>query len=167
MPRFRVSIAGLLALVALAALWLASIRSATVWWTSISSTLTLGMLLTGVLGAIFLRGPDRAFWAGFALFGMVYLALVNWDWIGAQFGHDLTSGLSAMAEAVFPPEQNLNPSNPLASRQYYDRVRNREVMLGNFVQIGRLTLDLLFALAGGYVGRVMAFKAARRDEATP
>ena len=165
MPRFRVSIAGLLTLVAVVALWMASLRSASVWWTSIFSTLTLGILLTAVLGVFFLRGPDRAFWAGFALFGLVYLALVNWDWIGAQFGHDLTSGLSALANAVIPPVPALNPPNTQATQQHYELARNHQVMLGNFAQIGRLTLDLLFALVGGYVGRAMAFKTARQDGA--
>ena len=38
------------------------------------------------------RGGERAFCLGFSLFAAVYLVLVDWDWIGGQFGHDLTIG---------------------------------------------------------------------------
>ena len=48
------------------------------------------------------RGIDRAFWVGFALFGWTYLILVNWDWVGGQFGHDLTAGISEAAEWLLP-----------------------------------------------------------------
>ena len=44
-------------------------------------------------GAWMLRGEEQAACLGFALFGIVYLVLVNWGWVGAQFGHDLTAGL--------------------------------------------------------------------------
>jgi hypothetical protein len=35
----------------------------------------LVLVLTGVAGAVFSRGPTRAYWIGFALFGATYLAL--------------------------------------------------------------------------------------------
>jgi hypothetical protein len=164
MPRFRVSIATLLVLVAVVAFWVASLRSATSWWTSLSSTVTLGALLTGVLGAVFLKGPDRGFWAGFALFGVVYLVLVNWDWIGAQFGRDLTSGLSGWAEALFPSEPTTAAATTVTNLDYFERVQNRTIMLGNFVQIGRQMFDLVFACVGGMIGRAMALRAREPDQ---
>ena len=63
--------------------------------------MTLALLLAALLAAWLLAGTDRAFWVGFALFGWTYLVLVNWDWVGGQFGHDLTAGLSDVAESMF------------------------------------------------------------------
>jgi hypothetical protein len=40
-----------------------------------STMLIVGMLCTAILGAVFRRGPDRAFWLGFAVFGWVFFAL--------------------------------------------------------------------------------------------
>ena len=101
MATFRISIAGLLGIVAVIAIWLAGMRSASSLWTTAAATVTLALLLTALLAALLLDGADRAFCAGFALFAWSYLLLVNWDWVGGQFGHDLTAGLSDIAEALF------------------------------------------------------------------
>src|SRR5262245_40111498 len=98
----RLTLASLLGIVAVVALGLAGIRSATTLWTSVAATLCLGVLLGAVLGGWLLRGKEQAFCLGFALFGIVYLVLVEWDWVGAQFGHDLTAGLSDLAESWVP-----------------------------------------------------------------
>jgi hypothetical protein len=97
-PRF--SLANLLGIVAVIALGLTGLSSATTFWTSAAATVTLGLLLAALLGAVLLRGADRAFWLGFALFGGTYLVLVEWDWIGGQLGHDLTAGLSGVADSI-------------------------------------------------------------------
>ena len=98
----RLTLASLLGIVAVAALGMAGIRSATTLWTSAASTLTLGLFLGAILGSRLLRGSEQAFCLGFALFGIVYLVLVNWDWVGAQFGHDLTAGLGDLADSLVP-----------------------------------------------------------------
>ncbi|MFO0950611.1 MAG: hypothetical protein U0835_05555 [Isosphaeraceae bacterium] len=167
MPRIRVSIAGLCLLVALAALWFATIRVSTTWIVTLSTVLTLAALLSGVLGWGFLRGADRGFASGFALFGLVFLMLVNWDWLGAQVGRDLTSGLSNSAEALFPPEaltlaQGTTASN-YADPGFIERSRDRVTRLGNFVQVGRLVFCMLFASAGGALGHMIAEKSLEKD----
>ena len=58
------------------------------------------LLLGALLGAWLLTGTARAFCLGFALFGIVFFVLVEWDWVGGQFGHDLTSGLVDLAESL-------------------------------------------------------------------
>lgn len=163
---FRVSIAGLLWLVAVSGLWLASLRYVSVVWTSLSATMTLAALLAAVLGAVVDRGERRAFWMGFALFGWVYLILVEWDWVGGQFGHDLTGGLSDLAEQWLPPVTGRVPSpavlNPPLKRatapppDYVEAVQQRAIKIGNFVEIGRMTLSLVFGTVGGLIGRAMA-----------
>jgi hypothetical protein len=197
MSRFRISLATLLMIVAVVALGLAGMVSASRFWTAAAATVTLALLLAAVLAAWLLAGADRAFWAGFALFGWVYLLLVNWDWVGGQFGHDLTAGLSAVAEAIFPevaptgppqvsgalafglrtpPDQTaVGPRAPavvaptlppspsaatIAGFDFFEMTQQRQIKIGNFVQIGRMLLALLFALLGGFLARTMA---ERRD----
>jgi len=61
-------------------------------WVAIAATITLGLLLTAVLGAVLRRGPARAFWLGFALFGWLADApadLVEWRRLAvAGVSHD-------------------------------------------------------------------------------
>jgi hypothetical protein len=174
-PARQVSLAGLLGLVAVAAVGLASLKYATVVWTSIAATLTLGLLLAAVLGAVFLRGKDRGFWAGFALFGIAYLTMVNWSGVGGQTGHGLTGGLSELAEWVHPePPRTLAPAPGVRATppenmafwpsERYEEAQRRYIRLGNFVSIGRYALCLAFALVGGLVGRHFAAEGARASE---
>lgn len=174
MATFRISIAGVLGIVAVIAIWLAGMRSASSLWTTAAATVTLALLLTALLAALLLDGADRAFCVGFAMFAWSYLLLVNWDWVGGQFGHDLTSGLSDLAEALFDPgpAAALPPSQPAvlptpapgAGNAYLQMVRARQMQLGNFVQIGRMFLSLLFGLLGGSIARGLA---GRRKAAPP
>ena len=161
-PR-RISLASLLGIVAVAGLGLAGLKSATVLWTTAATTVTLGLLLAAVLGAALLRGAERAFWLGFALFGWVYLLLVDWSWIGAQVGHDLTGGFRELIDALFPSDPKLRNVSTTAP-EYFAAARRRDIRIGNTVQISRLFLCLLFALVGGLVGR--AFRARADDRRT-
>jgi hypothetical protein len=190
MPTFRISLATLLAVIAVLALGLAGIVSASSFWTVAAATVTLALLLSAILGACLLDGDDRAFWAGFALFGWVYLVLVNWDWVGGQFGHDLTAGLGDVAEAVIPEvpvtstpfgipmaqptrQPASNPAqvvaapsrSPLSANSYAGAlamIRNRQIKIGNFVQIGRMLSSLVFALFGGFIARTIVDRRRSR-----
>jgi hypothetical protein len=117
-----------------------------------------------VLGACFLRGESRAFSAGFALFGGVYLLLVNWDWIGGQLGHDLTRGLSDLAESrVFPL-----PAGQNQGYFAFETLQQRQARIGNFVQVVRLVFSVLFGLAGGWIAHAMAARSrVGHSEAPP
>ena len=171
MNRPRFSVAWLLGMVVVLAVALAAMRTASVYWTAAAATITLALLLTGVLGGLFLRGSGRAFWAGFAIFGWVYLLFVNWDWIGAQFGHDLTGFFSDCAEMVFTdptPVTNRPTSRPGALPQVgpalMDQLLFRNHAIGNFVQILRYLSCLVFALVGGIIARVFAARSESRRE---
>jgi hypothetical protein len=190
MARYRISLAGSLGIVAVIAMGLAGMRSASSLWTTAAATVTLALLLAAVIAARLLDGLDRGFWAGFALFGWSYLLLVNWDWIGGQFGHDLTAGLSDVAEAMFAkvevpippqppatafavrtaPDVTTKPDADVAApatrsaivspEVYHEEVRARQIKLGNFVQIGRMFLALMFGLLGGLIARALAHARA-------
>ena len=179
MKSFRISLAASMAIIALIALGLAGMMSASRVWTAVAGTLTLALLLTALLAAGILTGIDRAFWTGFALFGWVYLLLVNWDWIRAQFGHDLTAGLSEVAEVMIPevrvpvppPQSPIVVSAPQTGRIVTtptEEILQRQIKVGNFVQIGRMFLSLLFAMAGGFIARLLAERpGARRNTPGP
>jgi hypothetical protein len=155
MARFRLSIASMIGFVAVAGCCLAAMRSSSPLWTALGTTLVLGILLSTVLGAIFLQDDSRAFASGFALFGSVYLLLVNWDWIGGQLGRDLTAGLGDFVERVVFP---LDPSKKPSYFDYETR-QFRQHRIGNFLQISRLALSLLFGLVGGLIARAMAVRS--------
>jgi hypothetical protein len=176
-------------IVAVIALGLAGMMSSSSFWTTAAATVTLALLLGALLAAWLLAGADRAFWAGFALFGWTYLLLVNWDWVGGQFGHDLTAGLSDTAESIFAVPVPIVPATPVApplptlplirptqpptvvnpaprpappDPSYLEEARQRQIKIGNFVQIGRLTLSLAFGLMGGFIATALA---RRRESA--
>ncbi len=168
----RFTIAGMLWGVAAIGIWLASLRSSSTVWTTVAATMTLAALLTGVLGALVTQRPSRASWLGFAIFGWVSLILVEWDWIGGPLGHDLTAALGAMAEYLLPEPatKSLLPTALPRGRvtfapnaAYLEEIQQRSIKLGNFVQIGRMTLSLLFGLIGGRIGQILV---ARSDETT-
>jgi hypothetical protein len=180
MRGYRLSIAGMLATVAVVGLWFASLRTASVVWLAAAATVTLGLLLTAVLGAWLLpQGPARAFWRGFALFAWVYFVFVNWDWVGGPLGHDLTGGLRELAEFLFPPDPDVVAAGQFATTlrlpagarmpppgfDYFNAAQQREMKLGNFVEIGRMALSLLFGMVGGLVARSMAARGERTGRA--
>jgi hypothetical protein len=75
--KIRISIAGLMGVVLVAALGFAALRNSSESWAGLILMLTGGILMLGVVGSV-CRGPrERAWWLGFTLFGVGYLALVH------------------------------------------------------------------------------------------
>ena len=81
----------------------------------------------------------------------MYLVLVDWDWIGGQFGHDLTLGLSDLAERVYPDPATAPPA-PVLTQLPHELLQIRQGSVGNFVEVGRMISALLLGLFGGYAG---------------
>lgn len=159
-----ISIAGLMGLVLVIGLGVAALQSSSNLWTSVASTLVLALFLRAVLGAIYLNGPQRAYWTGFALFGGVYLILVNWSWIGGQFGVDLTSALLEIAERAIPDprvQSSGTPNPPIETTLELSAIRM--VKMGNFGQISRLCISLVLALLGGYTARSFVIRNEQAD----
>jgi hypothetical protein len=75
MRNLRFTIASLLGVVLFFGVGFAALREANDLWESGLFTLTVGILLVGVLLAVYRAQTKRAYWVGFALFGWVYLAL--------------------------------------------------------------------------------------------
>ena len=122
----RLTISGMLAVVGLLALGMAALFSAAPFWISLAAATTLALLLSMVLGVIFLRGGERAYCLGFVLFGVVYLVLVEWDWIGGQLGHDLALALGKLADRVYPDPMISSPAPVLTQLPLEDAPRQAD-----------------------------------------
>jgi hypothetical protein len=71
----RVSIRKLMVLIVGAAVGLAALRNANVYWAT-AITVVLAMVVgASVIGAIALRGKEQCGWIGFAVFSVLYLGL--------------------------------------------------------------------------------------------
>jgi hypothetical protein len=75
MKRFRFSIASLIRFTLICGVAFAALKESNDWWEKGTFTLVVLALLSAVLLAIHRDGARRAFWIGFALFGLVYLSL--------------------------------------------------------------------------------------------
>lgn len=73
MARPRLSIAGLLGSVVIAAVGFAALHNASPLWAGFVVLAAVALLALAVLGAVYRRGAKRAFWLGFDLFGAGYL----------------------------------------------------------------------------------------------
>jgi hypothetical protein len=78
--------------IALIALSCVALRGASSWWVSAMLGLTLFVLTTSLLLVAYRRGAERAYWAGFAIFGWVYvlMLILGWTMVGGPLR---TSGL--------------------------------------------------------------------------
>jgi hypothetical protein len=79
MRRIRFSIAGLMFAVAMSALLVAALRSASAAWAGAMLMLSCGVLGLAIVGALCRRGSERVWWLGFAVFGCGYLVLAFWS----------------------------------------------------------------------------------------
>jgi hypothetical protein len=80
MIRYRFTIAQLMAIVFFIGLGFAALRSASHLRASAVFTLTVAVLSAAILGAMARRGRARMTWAGFALFGWIYLGTTFGPW---------------------------------------------------------------------------------------
>jgi membrane protease YdiL (CAAX protease family) len=76
----RVSIRSLMTFVVVSAVGLAALRNAGDQWAGMMLLAALAALGSATLGALILRGKERYWWAGFALFSGGYLVLAFGPW---------------------------------------------------------------------------------------
>lgn len=175
MNRPRISIRAIMALVIFMALGSAALRSASPLWASAIFTLTLGVLATAVLGALFSR-PSRPFWTRFALFGLGYLMLVFGPWFGDSVKPYL---LSTKLIAMGSPEEfsvagflsgtvSSPPAKPVPMKVAFNRIHVNQISglstqgsPVDFERIGHSLFALLAALLGGVIAR--SFASGSRD----
>jgi hypothetical protein len=154
----RISIAGVLGVVAVFAVGLAALIQATNVWLGAMFALTIGLLMASVL-ATFLRGWRSGVWLGFALFGWGYLLVGNVT--GLNLGSHAWLLSDAVAGWVFSTS-NPAPVEPpiLAYTPEYETYRmallDYKARDTNALMIGRWLWLLLIAYAGAILGAVLA-----------
>jgi hypothetical protein len=190
MRRFRFSIAGLLGVILFVAVGLAALRSASAQWDGAVFGVTLLILTTSILVAIYRDQARRAFWIGFALFGWVYLAASLIPPVEARL--PTTGGLvfldakrsrlspSGMAFAdvdadgkmdlliATRPSASTTTARGMAGEIITETIfgyRTPMVISGStahFLRIGHSLLALLIACLGGLVSRRLRASSAPR-----
>jgi hypothetical protein len=105
---WRVSIRTLMAVVLVSAVGLAALRNASELWVEVMLLLAIAAEGVSILGAALLRGRERAWWFGFAVFAGLYLALAVGPWVNDGFrqqlitSHWLVRLRNAMSESTVP-----------------------------------------------------------------
>jgi hypothetical protein len=193
MTRLRFNIGTLLAVVVFLAVAFAALREATALWDSGVFTLTVAMLLAGVLLSVYRTGRGRAFWVGFALFGWTYLAASLIPTVeprllttrGLEFLDSKIPGRAVTFSVTLTANNSGTPSNlveeVITSTNGRDLIKTMngtfslstltgKALAGpfgsseNFVRIGHSLLSMVVALCGGQFSRRLSVRAPGIDE---
>ncbi len=151
MRRFRVSISGMMWVVAASALGIAALRDASGFSLGLVFLLTRAFLGLAIVWAIYRRGADRAWWLGFALFGWGYELLVPPT---SRYSSPHMPAASALIglKPLFGQPADLDP--PL-----FDATPGRSLGDYAYLRIG----DDLMAMMTALLGAVLARRAFERS----
>lgn len=171
MTRFRISIAGLMLLVAVVALGVMGLKEGTELWASATFTLTVVILLGAILNAVHGHGSRRAFWGGFVLFGWIYLLWIFRPWSQQNQEPDvppmLTSVLLDLVHERIHPEPVYIPDPNIPAPGIHMIIKPGTVPwtgdITNYRQVGHCLAALLFGVLGGaWSGYAHARRGAER-----
>ncbi len=87
----RFSLRTLMAFILVAAVGLAALRTANDLWAGRMLLAALAAVGVSILGAALMRGRERAWWLGFAVFGGGYLAVSVGPWVDDAFRQKLST----------------------------------------------------------------------------
>jgi hypothetical protein len=184
----RISIRRLMAFVIVSAIGLAALRNANELWAGLMLLIALAAVGIAVLGAVLMRDKERAWWLGFAVFAVGYLALSVGPFPSPQLGtsqflismHPIVTA----SEAPLPPilwrqrahalaqverlkAAGQGPADPML-KSAMQVLTNLDTQLAGtpsqveFIRVGHA----LFALLAGLVGGTVAlWFRARRERA--
>jgi hypothetical protein len=173
MKHLRLSIAGIMAVVALAGLGFAGLRASTPMWASGLFTGAVLLLSVAVVGSIITRGPS---WIGAAVLGWIYLVVAFGPWSRPADGPPplLTVPLLEMAQARILMQAGGVIATDVAPEGQEGRLIQmvlgkwplpkgaKTVDLVCYRQVGQSLAALIFAAVGAVVGAL--FAARRREE---
>lgn len=101
---FQFSIRGLLIAVTIAAVGIAALLNANVWWEEAAWLIALSLLTGGILLCIYRRDGQRAFWLGFVIVGGLYLGLLLFTALIDRYYELASSRLSQLAYGIIIPD---------------------------------------------------------------
>jgi MFS family permease len=158
----RVTIAGMLILIAFMALGAAALKNPTVLWTQFMLTAALTSLLFAMLAAIVGRG-DRSFAIGFAVVGWSYILLSLGPWFDQQVSPWLLSSRIAdeLYAQLFQDDRNVRPSVAPEEREPWDMRVAEKWQLWRFARFLRIA-HALSTIGHGVAGGCLAMYLRRR-----
>ena len=149
MTRLQVTLAQLMALVLFLGLGLAALRNANGLWASLTYTVAIVMISAAPLGAAARRGNRRLRWAGFAVFGWIYVLIAQLPGMEAHFGR------GRLQKPLLPIEWVIHESlpfiHPLATSA-----------TDEYQQIAHSLGIIVFGLLGAITSRVIVPKDEQR-----
>ncbi len=157
MRSVRVSIAGLMGVVLVAAIGMAALRSSSQTWAGLLLLGTFGAFGIALVGAVCRSGSERGGWIGFAVFGWIYMNAAFWP-------SDLWPKLptESLLEALGPRLGAIDAQFAPFSRVSVIRGDASDAMW--FFQIGHCLLALLAASLGALLGSRLFVAAADKSE---
>ncbi len=154
----RFSIRTLMAVVLFCAVGVAALRNASHLWAALMLLVALGCVGVAVLSAAILRGKERYWWAGFALFTGGYLVgLAFAPWSSESFGARM--GATYLLGELYSHVSPEIPGGNTIEQQQMFRVA-RDVNIDQFRRVGHS----LFSLLCGLMGRTVALWFYARRE---
>ncbi len=153
----QISIAGLLGFVAVFALGLAALISATEFWVGAIFLLTIGLLLASAVAVVF-RGRRAVGWVGAAVFGWGYFLLGNISGLGhatqMQISDAATGWIFKQSNSYPVHLGGLTPKEEMAYFQERDRYNERSANAGHIgYWLSVLLAAEIGALLAGFLAR--------------
>ena len=164
MTRLRFTLAQLMAVVIFIGLGFAALPSASPLWSSAVFTLTVTVLSAAILAAMARRGRARMTWAGFALFGWVYLGTTFGPWADSN-GVKAPPYVTRLGLDYW--DSKLWSSKRMETAPHGELLFSRFTMslattiapdALQFRRIGHCLTAILFGLVGAVLGRLIAAK---------
>lgn len=148
MRRFRLRIDTLLVLIIALGVGFTALRESNDTWDGGVFTLAMGALLVSILLAIHGTGERRAFWLGFALFGVAYLGLTLVPPIESRL---ITAKLLAYIDSRSIPTGpgTFDDYNGSVDLYVANNLQPYAPYLDHFLQIGHSLFALIAAFVGG------------------
>jgi hypothetical protein len=135
----RFSVRSLMVLIVGAAVGLAALRNANVYWAAGMSIAVLMALATSIASALILRGREQCASTGFAVFSGVYLVFAV-----TEFSNSFQNSFNAFREWL-PGAEDVNA----------------------FLDVGHCLVALLFGLAGTVAGKILYARRKPSETQTP
>ena len=129
----RVSIRSLMSFVIVSAVGLAALKNAGDLWAGMMLLAALAALGAASLGATILRGKERCWWMGFAVYSGGYLVLAFGPW----FSENLRSHL-ATTHLLTYAQQNLHPRTHLLKADLASALAEQESLLAQIMRLKQI-----------------------------
>lgn len=131
------------------------LRSASTWVGSLTLLMTAMLLAAATCMALNRHGSKRAFWAGFAVFGLMYFTIAGDPWTSPYEYTLFTTSISGAAYDRFfasAEAENEPAVNELVIEETRESISTK---YEDFIMVAHMLWTYVFAIAGGWISLVM------------